>query len=131
MTDDEWGRFVQAMSRLELALDQPQSKARINIFWDALRTTRIEAVEWAALEAEKKLVWFPKPKELSDLAAMAPLPRLPESEGEDVKLLVQIDPPEVQRNKLRELAETLNGSFGTSFKVADENGRVKLAGGGR
>jgi len=131
MTDRDWSRFTKALTRLGVALDQPQSHERIKIFWEALKTTRIEAIEWAALEAEKKLVWFPKPKELSDLAAMAPLPQLPESEGKEVTLIEQIDPPEVQKQRLRELVERLNGSFGTSFRVVEDNGKVVMAGGGR
>lgn len=125
MVKDDWGRFVQAMTRLEVALDQPQTKERINIFWDAFRTTRIEAIEWACLEAEKTLIWFPKPKELADLARMAPLPAL-ESHASEQSLIEDLQSPDEQRANLRNLAEKLNRDFGTSFAVGDELGRPVL-----
>lgn len=126
MLAKDWDRFVKSMTRLGVAVDQVQSNERVKIYWDALRTTRIEALEWACLEAEKRFVWFPKVPELRDLAGLVPvdlLPALPIKKAPQLEVLEQ---PEVIRGRLQAVADTLNGRYGTSFKVTEDDGRPAL-----
>lgn len=123
MIADDWDRFVKALTALGVTLDQQQSGERLRLYWDALRSTRIEAIEWAARDAAKRFVWFPKPVELSRLAAVAPLAvlRLPVADGP--VLLADPAKRSEDRKRLREVAEQMNKSFGTSFGV-DDSGLV-------
>lgn len=128
MVEADRRRFAVAMAGLGVAFDREPSAERMGLYWDALVDLRIEAVEWAAKRAIRELVWFPKAKELRDLAGLAPKPagvgrRI---SADEVKRLVELTPPEVARENLARIAAELNGSFGTALRVDESRGRPEL-----
>lgn len=127
MTEADKRRFSAVMAMLGVAFDVVPTAQRIGIYFDALRADSIESLEWAAREAVKTLRFFPRAAELRDLAGIAPRPaRMAVAGGQAVGMIEDLTPPEVARVRLAELAERLNGSFGTSFAVSEERGRPEL-----
>ena len=119
--------FSVVMVMLGDAFDAAPSAEKIDIYFEALRCCSLESVQWAAKEAVKRCQFFPRAKELLDLAGMAPRSTVVEVTGRDaVQQLEILTPPEEARAKLAEMAARFNDEMGTSFVVGEELGRPKL-----
>lgn len=131
MTERDRGRFAAAMAGLGVAFDLAVPKERISLYFDALRDLSIEAVELGAKEAIRQQTFFPKAKELRGYAESAGRRLRPQiSRSQEVKLIEDLTPVEEQRRRIRELAERMNGTFGTTFAVDESRGRPSLVSGG-
>lgn len=132
MTRGDDIRFATLMGALSVAFDKELTEQKIDLYFEALADLRIEALEWAAKQVIRELVFFPKAKELRDYAGIAPRPRVPVVANQHQPLLEDLPTPEEAKRLLRELVETLNGKFGTTFAVGEKLGRpslVSLSGG--
>jgi len=87
------------------------SKSDMRDYFDALSDFRIEKIEWAAKEYFKAGKYFPKPVDLREYAKAAPTI----APKKDQKLLDDLTPPEVARQRLREIMEGLDSKFGTTL----------------
>lgn len=126
MTRDDDVRFATLMGALALAFDRVLIRERIDIYAEGLRDVRIDDLEWAAKEAIRELEFFPKVKQLRDYAAIAPRPRVTLDTRRDQPLLEELPTREEAQRMLREMAETLNSRFGTTFGVDERSGRPSL-----
>jgi len=126
MTRVDVERFSVVMVMLGEAYDAPPSLDKIDIYFEALRCCSLESIQWAAKEAVKRCQFFPRVKELLDLAGIAPRSDRPALNRSEVKLLEVLTPPEEARAKLAELATRFNDEMGTAFVVGEELGRPKL-----
>jgi hypothetical protein len=132
MTVADKQRFAAVMGALGVAFDVTVTPQRMGLYFEDLADQPIWALEWAAKEARRRLKWFPKAAELLELARMAPRPLGPRLEPPVERVLLEdLEPPEVARRRLEELARTLNSRFGTGFFVDENQGRPALAGGKR
>ena len=129
MTSDDKKKFAAIMAALGDAYDTAPTRERIGLYWDALGDLSIDAVGYSARQAIRELKFFPKAAELRDFArTYRPPATATSAQLHRERLMIEdLMPPDEQRRKLAEIAETLNRTLGTSFGVGMENGRPTLA----
>ncbi len=129
MLDAQRGRFSAAMGSLGLAFDRVPTAERIRLYFSALRDLTIEEVEFAVIEAIGHLKFFPKAAELREYAMAMPRPKRVGGAAQWKQyeaLLEELTPIDEQKQKWKEIAETLNRNYGTVFVVGEENGRPSM-----
>jgi hypothetical protein len=132
MTVADKQRFAVAMGKLGIAFDSVPTTQRMGIYFEALESEPLWAVEWAVKEAIRCCGFFPRVKELRDLARIAPRPAsLRIERPEERTLLEDLTPVEVAKERLEEVARRLNGLCGTNFFVGERLGRPTLLSGKR
>ena len=131
MTDEDKKPFAALMAGLCEVFNKECTKTRMSLYFEALRSSSLESLEYAAMQAIKTLKFFPRAAELSELAAMAPR-RGPGSltVTEALKQIPDLTPPDVARQRLAEIAQKLNAQFGTTFVVENDD-RPALASGAK
>jgi len=88
------------------------SKPDMKDLFDALSDFPIQKIEWAAKEYFKEGKYFPKPRDIRELAKCAPAPQV---ENKPLRLLEDLTPPEEAREKLKEILQGLDDKFGTTL----------------
>ena len=120
-------RYMQALMRMLTALDLTMTDERKKIYWDHLRFVRIDALEWALRQCERRFEFIPKIRDIESIAKEAPVPESVRLANLGTKLLENPLPPDQQAKKLSEIAATLNQNYGLSMSVEMKNGRPVLA----
>ena len=115
MERHEAPRLVKALTELALTIGADFPASRHLGYVRALADRRIEALEFACGEAARLFRFMPAPVELLELSRQYRPPQ------PAPKMLPDLTPPDVARQRLRGIFEQLNGKFGTRLTVGGDS----------
>jgi hypothetical protein len=115
MTETDRKKFAAIMSAMGTVFSCDVPRALISLYFNALERLTIEQVSYAAQKAIACLRFFPKPVELLEYGRITPIQI--NGKIEPVLLPETITPPAEARQRLQNLFDELNRSFGTELKA--------------
>lgn len=132
MKPNDYERFAKMMLATAEAMDKDLTPQRILVYFDDLKHQDIRALEWAAQAHRRASNFFPKVKELKDLAQAWRPPVSQLGQGKEVKLLESAEDRETKKQKdierLRGIVaglEKLDANYGTKLnQKADFEKRI-------
>lgn len=116
MLPDDKARFATAMNWLAEKFpkrDQPRKLTAQDLadYFDALKSLRIDAIEFAAKYHFANKEFFPRPCELKEWAKMAPAPKVE-------RVTIEETPASLAKEKTREIWRMLDEKYGTTLADA-------------